>query len=57
MNTRGFDRDIAASIMTLSSSPSLKICAASRPHNVFVNAFGGAADHLLHVYDYTGLDI
>jgi hypothetical protein len=53
----GFDGDIAATINTLASSPAVKICVASRPHNVFVNAFGGNPNQMLYVHEHTNSDI
>ncbi|KAE9368850.1 hypothetical protein N431DRAFT_65065 [Stipitochalara longipes BDJ] len=53
----GFNRTIASTINKLSSSPSIKLCIASRPYNVFVNAFGGNFDQMLYVQDYTSSDI
>lgn len=53
----GFDGDIAAAINTLASSPAVKICVASRPHNVFVNAFGGNSNQMLYVHEHTNSDI
>ena len=53
----GFDRDIAATIKTLASLPSVKLCVASRPHNAFIDAFGGNPEQMLSVHEHTGSDI
>jgi hypothetical protein len=53
----GFDREIAATISNLASSPSVKICVASRPHNIFVSAFGGTSELMFYVHEFTDLDI
>jgi hypothetical protein len=53
----GFDRDIAAMIKKLALSPSVKLCLASRPHNVFVNDFGRSAEKMFYVHDFTTWDI
>jgi hypothetical protein len=53
----GFDREIAATISNLASSPSVKICVASRPHNIFVSEFGGASERMLDVHKFTDRDI
>jgi hypothetical protein len=53
----GYDRDIANLITSLAPSSSIKICIASRPHNVFVNTFGNYPDKMFQTHDFTDIDI
>jgi hypothetical protein len=53
----GYDRDVATLMRTLALSPFVKICLASRPHNAFVDAFGGSPNRMLYVHEFTDWDI
>jgi hypothetical protein len=53
----GFDREIAALIKTLASSPTIKICLASRPHNIFVSDFGSDPKQMICIHEFTDWDI
>jgi hypothetical protein len=52
----GEHQDLIADLRTLSSNACFKICASSRPWNVFVNAFG-SLDTVLHLEELTADDI
>jgi hypothetical protein len=53
----GFDRDIAKLIKSLASSDSVKVCLASRPHNVFLSVFGRDPKLMFYIHDFTDRDI
>jgi hypothetical protein len=53
----GFDRDIAKLIKSLASSDSVKVCLASRPHNVFLSVFGHNPGLMFYIHDFTDRDI
>ena len=54
---RGDHRDLIAALCKLSSSENVKICASSRPWNVFQNAFGKTGDSMLTLQDLSRDDI
>lgn len=53
----GFDRDIASSVKTFASAPSVKVCLASRPHIAFLNIFGSNPGRMFYVHEFTTKDI
>jgi hypothetical protein len=53
----GFDREIAALVKTLASSPTIKVCLASRPHNIFVGDFGSDPKQMICIHEFTDWDI
>jgi hypothetical protein len=53
----GFDREIAAVVKTLASSPAIKVCLASRPHNIFVSDFGSDPKQMICIHEFTDWDI
>jgi hypothetical protein len=53
----GFDREIAAVVKTLASSPAIKVCLASRPHNIFVSDFGSDPKKMICIHEFTDWDI
>ena len=53
----GFHADVIDIIMSLITSPNIKVCLSSRPWNIFEDAFGGGAYPSLRVHDWTGGDI
>jgi hypothetical protein len=53
----GFDRDITALVEKFSANQAIKLCVASRPHNVFVSSFGQDATRTLRVQDYSDHDV
>jgi hypothetical protein len=53
----GFDREIAALVKTLASSPAIKVCLASRPHNIFVSDFGSNPKQMIYIHEFTDWDI
>jgi hypothetical protein len=53
----GFDREVAALVKTLASSPAIKVCLASRPHNIFVSDFGTDPKQMIFIHEFTDWDI
>jgi hypothetical protein len=53
----GEPSDLVRTVRTLSQSPHIKVCASSRPWNIFENAFGADEEKKLVVQDLTNNDI
>jgi hypothetical protein len=44
-------------VKTLASSPAIKVCLASRPHNIFVSDFGSDPKQMICIHEFTNWDI
>ena len=53
----GDHQELVSLLRSLQDVPYLKLCLASRPHNVFDSAFGSSPSHVLALQDFTGGDI